>query len=268
MTKFFSKNNNLIPSIGLGTWDLRGNVGEKVIEEAIDVGYRHIDTAQMYENEFDVGDGVKQSGVDREDVFITTKLSSTNMNMGQAVESFENSLRKLQTEYVDLLLLHSPPNNPLEVLGELVKLKDQGKILSIGLSNFYGDTLDKVLDEFGAHIITNQIEVHPYVDTKGADKEMWGKDMFVTAYSPLARGRVLEEDVISELAEKYNKTNAQIVLNWLLQKGDLVVIPKSSSVKRLEQNFDVFDFELDSDDVNKIDQLPKDGRIVSGDWLS
>lgn len=266
--KYITVQNIQVPTIGLGTWRLYGKECSHIVTEALEMGYRHIDTAQMYENEFDVGDGVKNASVDRDDVFITTKLSSLNMNMGQGLESFENSLRKLQTDYVDLLLMHSPPEQPLDIIEQMLSLKQQGKVKAIGMSNFYGDTLNLALKEFDNELITNQIEVHPFVDTKGTPEQLWSHNMFVTAYSPLARGRVLKDGVITSLAEKYQKTNAQIVLRWLLQKGDLVVIPKSSSVKRLEQNFDVYDFELNEDDILDLNDLPKDGRIVTGDWLN
>lgn len=256
-----------IPTLGLGTWRLYGSECTNVVLEALDMGYRHLDTAQYYENEFQVGDALKQTSVEREDIFLATKVSAPNMNFGHAVQSVENSLRRLQTDYVDLLLLHAPPSAPSEkVLQDLMILKESGKVKSLGISNYYGDLFNHVAEQFD--LVTNQIEWSPYVDVHDIRQPILDAGMCLTAYCPLARGKILEDSVISNIARKHDRTNAQVTLRWLIQHEQTVVIPKSASIQRLKENLEIFNFALDEQDMQAIKALPKDGRIINGDWLS
>lgn len=259
--------NMQIPTLGLGTWRLYGSECTNIVLEALDMGYRHLDTAQYYENEFQVGDAIKQTSVSRDNIFLATKISAPNMNFGHAVQSVENSLRRLQTDYLDLLLLHAPPSVPSEeVLQDLVKLKDVGKVRALGISNYYGDLFNHITQKFD--LVTNQIEWSPYVDVQCIRQSVLDAGMCLTAYCPLARGEVLKDAVISDIANKHGKTNAQITLRWLIQHEQTIVIPKSASTQRLRENLEIFNFTLDEQDMQAITLLPKNGRIINGDWLS
>lgn len=244
-----------VPRIGLGTWQLNGSLGRKVINEAFELGYRHIDTAEMYGNEQAVGEAVKDSGLDRKQIFITTKVWRTNLQPKQARQSAEQSLKKLGMDYVDLLLIHWPNDAvPLEkTLHELFLLKEEGKTKQVGVSNFPVPLLERALAI--GDIFCNQVEYNPFVSQKRLLDYMSDKDILFTAYSPLARGMGKGNHILSAIAEVHNKTSAQIALRWLVQHHNVAAIPKTSDSEHLKQNLDVFNFELSKEEIQQITSI-------------
>ena len=250
--KILSVHNTQIPALGLGTYKLAGREGEKQIERALQLGYRHIDTAEMYGNEEEVGKAVKNSGIKREDIFITTKVWPSNFSKNKFVAGVEESLRKLKIDTIDLLLLHWPGNDEVNKLAaELLNdcLHKQYTKLA-GVSNFNIQQLQAA--QKIVPVSCNQVEYSPYNNNKALLKYMQQHNMFLTAYSPLARGAVLQQPVIKKLAGTYNKSGAQIVLRWLLQQQNVAAIPKAGSEKHSLQNLEVFDFELSEDDMQQV----------------
>ena len=241
-----------VPSLGLGTWRLSGQECVRAVERALDLGYRHIDTAQMYANEGEVGRGIRNSGVDREDIFLVTKVRTSSFSHDDVIRSTRGSLKKLQTEHVDLLLMHWPnPSVPLEeTLGAMRELQEEGSVRYIGVSNFPPSMVAEAAQH--ATIFCNQVEYHPY---KAQDKllEQAGEmDYLLTAYSPVARGRVLNDRTLQEIGQAHGKTPAQVTLRWLIQQEKVAAIPKASSEDHLESNLDVFDFELSEEEMVRI----------------
>jgi 2,5-diketo-D-gluconate reductase B len=259
-------NGKKIPALGFGTWDLRDSSCVTGVETAIKIGYRHIDTAQIYENEAEVGAGIKASGVKRDDIFLTTKIWVTNLKEGDLQKSLDISLKKLQTDHVDLLLIHWPITDiPFaEQLKTLQSVQKDGRTSSIGVSNFTVAQMKEVTEKIGAKILTNQVEYHPYLAQQPVLDYIRANDMFLTAYSPLARGKVSNDPVITKIAQKYNKTNGQVTLRWLVQQEGVAAIPKSSSEKHIRENFEIFDFKLDDSEMKQIAALARpDGRLVN-----
>jgi 2,5-diketo-D-gluconate reductase B len=259
-------NGKKIPALGFGTWDLRDSSCVTGVETAIKIGYRHIDTAQIYENEAEVGAGIKASGVKRDDIFLTTKIWVTNLKEGDLQKSLDISLKKLQTDHVDLLLIHWPIMDiPFaEQLKTLQSVQKDGRTSSIGVSNFTVAQMKEVTEKIGAKILTNQVEYHPYLAQQPVLDYIRANDMFLTAYSPLARGKVSNDPVITKIAQKYNKTNGQVTLRWLVQQEGVAAIPKSSSEKHIRENFEIFDFKLDDSEMKQIAALARpDGRLVN-----
>lgn len=257
-----------VPEIGLGTHRLIGTEGEKSVRTALNLGYRHIDTSQMYKNEREIGQAIQRSHVKREELFITTKVWHTNLEKDDVLKTTENSLRELDTPYIDLLLIHWPnPEYDVEkTLEAFLSLRDQGKALNIGVSNFPMKELKEVNEELGAPIFCNQVEYHPFLGQFDLLDYAAEHDIMVTAYSPLAQGKVMKDDLLKELGEKYGKTPAQIALRWLIEQEQVVCIPKASSREHLEQNIDIYDFTLDDDDFYAIDDLDKSHRIIDPDF--
>jgi 2,5-diketo-D-gluconate reductase B len=242
----------VIPAIGLGTYEIKGPEAISLFTSALDIGYRHIDTAQLYDNEKEVGAAIRQSAVPRSDIFLTTKVWPTRLSKDDFLPSVEDSLRKLQTDYVDLLLIHWPNADiPLsETIPELIKAKEQGKARHVGVSNFPIDLLARAMG-LGAPIICNQVEYHPYIDQSVLKGWMDHNDILLTAYSPLAQARVFRDQQLQDYAKALNKSIAQIVLRWLLDQQNVMAIPKSSNVDRLQANLEIFDFEL-PEEVTKV----------------
>lgn len=263
--KFKEAQGTKIPEVGLGTYKLYGRECRKTVSQAIEIGYRHIDTAQMYKNEKEVGDAIYSSSVDREELFVTTKLWHTNLEHDDVLQTVEDSLRQLRSHYVDLLLIHWPNSQyPLEqTLEAMLVLKDQGKAMNIGISNFPLGLTQKVVEEMRIPIFTNQVEFHPFLDQLDLLDYTYDNDFLITAYSPLAQGKVLENDLLNEIAEEHGKTPAQVSLRWLIEQENVVTIPKASSEDHLKQNIDIFDFELTDDQFEKIDNLEKNRRLVN-----
>ncbi len=257
-----------IPRVGLGTWKLNGKECADLVSKALDMGYRHIDTAEAYGNEKDIGKALKRSSVNRKDLFITSKVWTLDgLDYEKVIRSCNKSLKNLGLDYLDLYLLHWPIRslNWEDIFRALKDLQDKGRIKSIGVSNFNINHLKDlffILDKFNLKVVINQVEFHPMLYQKRLLNFCKKNQIEVTAYSPLARGKMVDNDIVKRFSEKYAKTEGQIVLRWALQK-DVVVIPKSSSEKHLRENISLFDFELSEGDEVKIDELNKGHREVN-----
>ncbi len=254
-----------IPLIGLGTWDLRGKSCARMVEEAIGLGYRHIDTAAMYRNEAEVGEGLRASGIGRDEVFITTKVWSSNLHARDFERSARDSLANLKLPYVDLLLIHWPNSSvPLkETVGALCKMKRDGVARHVGVSNFTPQLIEEAVRLSTEPLVNNQIECHPYFDQTKTIAASHKHGLSVTAYSPIARGRVTGDAVLARVGNQHGKTAAQVCLRYLVQQ-DIVVIPKTSQPARLKENFAIFDFKLAPGEMKQIAQLASPhGNIVS-----
>jgi len=259
-----ASNGARIPLIGLGTWDLRGKVCARMVEEAIRLGYRHIDTAAMYGNEAAVGEGLRASGVARDEVFITTKVWQSDLRARDFERSTKDSLAKLKLPSVDLLLIHWPNSNiPLkETIGALCKMKREGLARHIGVSNFTVQLIEDAVKLTTEPLVNNQIECHPYLDQSKIIAASRKAGLAVTAYSPIARGQVKGDAVLMRIGKAYGKTAAQVCLRYLVQH-DVIVIPRTSRPKRLKENFAIFDFKLSSAEMTEIAGLANPrGRIV------
>ena len=251
-----------VPALGLGTWDLRGEDGAQAVQHALTIGYRHLDTAQGYDNEAEVGRGIKASGLPRDNLFVTTKVKPENFARDKVVSSTHESLQKLGTDYVDLLLLHWPnPDVDLEeTFAGLLELHDAGAAKHLGVSNFPPSLVETAM-QYGP-VFCNQVEYHPYLNQDKLLAQAEAADYLLTAYSPLAQGKVLEDAVIKAIGVHHDKSVAQIVLRWLLQQDKVAAIPKAASEKHREANFDVFDFELSDDEMKAIFDLARAERLV------
>jgi len=254
-----------IPLIGLGTWDLRGKSCARMVEEALRLGYRHIDTAAMYRNEEAVGEGLRASGVPRDEVFITTKVWSSDLRARDFERSTRESIEKLKVRDVDLLLIHWPNSSvPLkETIGALCKMKREGVARHIGVSNFNVNLVEQALKLSTEPLVNNQIELHPYNDQTRTLAASRKAGLSVTAYSPIARGKVKGDAVLSRIGKAHGKTAAQVGLRYLVQQG-IVVIPKTSRSERLQENAAIFDFKLTAAEMKDVAALASPhGNIVS-----
>ena len=256
-----------IPIIGLGTWALRGRDCARLVERAIRIGYRHIDSAQMYDNEREVGEGVRASGK-RNEVMITTKVQPSLLAPHDLERSVKESLTRLRLETIDLLLIHWPnPRVPLaETLGAMAKMKQAGYTRAIGVSNFTVALLDEANKVSSEPLVCNQIECHPYLDQDKVIAACRKYGMAVVAYSPLARGGAKGDKLLARIGQAHSKSAAQVCLRWLTQQG-IVVIPRTSKVERLEENFAILDFDLSDAEMKEIAGLARrGGRIVDWSW--
>jgi 2,5-diketo-D-gluconate reductase B len=255
-----------IPLLGLGTWELRGRVCARVVEQALRLGYRHIDTAELYENEREVGEGLHASAVKRGDVFVTTKIWPSHFAPPELERAARECLVRLRLSEVDLLLLHWPnPRIPLsETLGALCKVKRDGLARHIGVSNFTVALLEEALQLSSEPLVCDQFECHPFLDQSKLIAACRKNDMAIVAYSPLARGEARKNDVLKRIGAAHQKTATQVCLRFLVQQ-DIVVIPRTSKVERLSENAAIFDFALSESEMDAIAALgSRDGRIV--DW--
>ena len=255
-----------IPLIGLGTWELRGRTCARVVEQALRLGYRHVDTAEIYDNERDVGEGLRASGVNRADVFVTTKIWPSHFAPRAFERAIHDSLVRLRLSEVDLLLLHWPnPQIPLsETLGALCKAKRDGLARHIGVSNFTVALIEEALRIVSEPLVCDQVECHPFLDQSKVIAACRKHGMAVVAYSPIARGGARNDKVLGSIGATHNKTAAQISLRYLVQQ-DIVVIPRTSKLERLSENAALFDFTLSEKDMAEIAALShRDGRVV--DW--
>lgn len=256
-----------IPIVGLGTWMLRGRECARLTEQAIRLGYRHIDTAQMYDNEREVGEGVRASGK-RAQVMVTTKIQPSLLAPRDVERSVKESLAHLRLDHIDLLLIHWPnPRVPLaETLGAMAKLKQEGLVRAIGVSNFTVALLEKANKVSPEPLVCNQIEMHPFLDQSKVVAACKRHGMAVVAYSPIARGGAQDDDVLTRIGKAHGKTAAQVSLCFLVQQG-IVVIPRTGKVERLEENIALFDFVLSEAEMAEIGKLGRrDGRIVDWSW--
>jgi diketogulonate reductase-like aldo/keto reductase len=248
-----------IPALGCGTWQLRGNECTAIVAEALRVGFRHIDTAQGYANEAEVGAGIRESGVPRSEIFLTTKVRPDFASRTKLLRSVEDSLGRLGLDVIDLLLIHWPnPDAPVAEMMEALSLaRRAGLARHIGVSNFTIAMLDEAVRLSPEPIVTDQIEYHPYVDQGRLLHAIRRHGLAITAYCPLALGRVADDPTLRSIGERYGKTPAQVALRWLIQQGDVIAIPKTASAARLRENFGVFDFSLSPDDMAAVDAIPR-----------
>jgi 2,5-diketo-D-gluconate reductase B len=256
-----------VPTLGFGTFQLSGEQAYDGVRTALEVGYRHIDTAQGYDNEREVGRAIADSDVERSEVFLTTKIRPDNAAAGDVRSSTLQSLDALGVEHVDLLLLHWPAEDtaPLEeTLSAMTQLWEGDATRAIGVSNFPSAMLARALEL--APVVTDQVEHHPFLAVDQIRKVLREHDGFVTAYSPLARGEVMDDDTLAAIAEEHDVSPAQVTLRWMLQQGDVVAIPKSANPDRIRSNFDVFGFELSDDELARITALDEGRRLIDPDF--
>lgn len=253
-----------IPALGFGTWELRGSGARRMVERALETGVRHIDTAQGYGNEAEVGEALAASGVARDEVFLTTKVWPDAYP--ELPDAAEGSLQRLGVDRVDLLLLHWPSfrGTTLERTVEALNtVRDRGWTRHIGVSNFTVDLLERAWAASAAPLVTDQVEYHPFLDQTAVLRETRRRGMVLTAYSPLAKGRVVGDETLASVGRRHGKTAAQVSLRWLLQQEGVATIPRTSDPRHLEENLDVLDFELSSEEMERISSLARPGgRIV------
>jgi 2,5-diketo-D-gluconate reductase A len=255
-------NGVVIPQLGFGVYQITPDETKQATLDALEVGYRHIDTAEMYGNEKQVGEAVAASGLDRSEIFVTSKLNNGFHARDAALAAFDGTLEALGFDYLDLFLIHWPlptVSDYVETWKAMQELYESGRIKAIGVSNFQAAHLQRLFDETSIVPAVNQIEVHPYLaqDTLRAFDTAHG--IATEAWSPIAQGKVLDDEVIVAIAEKVGKTPAQVTLRWHIQRGD-IVFPKSVTRSRVEENFDIFDFELADDDIQSITELDRNER--------
>lgn len=255
-----------LPALGLGTWQLTGPTCQQAVTTALTMGYRHIDTAERYGNHPEVGRGIKESGIARNEFFITSKLWMDHLTKDTVRPTFEQFLKDLQTEYLDLLLIHWPNRTVpyQETLSEMQKLKSEGLIKAIGVSNFSIHHLEEALSS-GVEIVTNQVEFHPSLTQPDLKKFCDTHTIVVTAYSPLAQGADLKLPLIQQLAQQYSATPAQVVLAWLRQRN-IIAIPKGSNEEHLKDNFASLNLTLSSSEIESINALNTNNRLINPDW--
>lgn len=254
-----------IPQIGIGVYKVPAEQTDGVVTTALDAGYRHIDTATLYGNEKAVGEGIRRSGVPRDELFVTTKVWDDDHGFDSTLRAFDNSLELLGLDYLDLYLIHWPvPRRDLyvETWHALERLHDEGRVRSIGVSNFHAHHLERLANESDHVPSVNQIEVHPWLPQREDRAYAESHGIATEAWSPLARGRVLDDDTLAGLARKHGVTPAQLVIRWHLQLGN-IVIPKSVTPERIRENIDVFGFELDFEDLAAIAELESGERTGS-----
>ena len=264
LTDVFELNNSVkIPCVGYGTWQTPdGDIAKEAVKEALKIGYRHIDTAAAYGNEKSIGEAIKESGIKREDLFVTSKLWNKCRGYETTIEAFNKTLEDLDLEYLDLYLIHWPANEKqfknwkeinIDTWKAMVELYKEGKIKSIGVSNFRKHHLEPLLD-FDVIPMVNQIEYHPGYMQSDLVEYCKSLGILVEGWSPLGMGRVLENEVLVETANKYSRSVAQICIRWAVQKG-ILPLPKSVTPHRIEENARVFDFEISDEDITKIDNM-------------
>jgi 2,5-diketo-D-gluconate reductase B len=255
-----------VPAVGFGTWLVTGQDATDGVRDALEIGYRQIDTARAYENEREVGRGIADSGVPRDEIFLTTKVPHDDATASEVERDAEQSLERLGVDRLDLLLLHWPnPDVPLEeTLGAMEKVRNQGLTRHIGVSNFPAGLLQRATQL--APIFCNQVEYHPFLDQSRLLELAREREVLVTAYAPLARGQVAEDDTLKRIGDKHGRSAGQVAMRWLLDQPGVSPIPKASSQERRRENLDVFDFTLDDEDREQIARLPKDVRTIDPPW--
>jgi 2,5-diketo-D-gluconate reductase A len=250
-------NGQKVPQLGLGVYKVGQDIGVKLVRHALEVGYRRIDTAALYDNEFEVGAGIRQSTLPREDVFVTTKIWNDRQGFDNATEAIDEALGRLNIEYIDMLLIHWPcpkQNLFVETWHAFEKALVSGKIRGIGVSNFNPNHLDQLIESSSVVPAINQVELHPHLQQAEVRAYNASKGIATEAWSPLARGRINQDATLTEIADRLGKTVSQVILRWHIQLGNLV-IPKTSNPDRLVENLNVFDFELSTADMAAIASL-------------
>ena len=260
-----------IPALGFGTFRMPEDDVLRILPEAIKLGFRHVDTAQIYKNEAAVGEAIELSHVPREEIFLTTKVWVDRYRHDDFIKSVDESLEKLRTDYVDLLLLHWPKSDvPLaERIGALNEVRKAGKVRNIGVSNFNVALMAESVKLSEAPIATNQIEYHPYIDQTKVIEAARKDGISITAYYLMADGKVPSDPVLKDIASQHNKTAAQVALRWAVQQDGVIALSKTATESRLKENFDIFDFDLSDAEMQAIHALAKaDGRIVNPGHLA
>jgi 2,5-diketo-D-gluconate reductase A len=252
---------NQIPQLGFGVFQIDPSETAEAVTRALETGYRHIDTAEMYGNEREVGEGIRQSGIDRADVFVTSKLNNSFHEPDAARRAFDSTLEALGFDHVDLFLIHWPlptlyDGDYVSTWQTLEEFKNDGRARSIGLSNFQVEHLERLAAETDAIPAVNQIELHPYFQNREVRAYDDEHEIATEAWSPIAQGEVLDDRAIGEIAERVDRTPAQVVLRWHIQRGN-IVFPKSVTPERIRENFEIFDFELEDSELERIDELDR-----------
>ena|SRR5829696_2109439 len=257
MTEYKTIKGEKVPSLGLGTYRLTGEACARAVERALSMGYRHVDTAQMYGNEAEVGRGIEGSGVGRAEIFLTTKVWPSDFAHDRVIRKTRESLKKLRTDYIDLLLMHWPGDGvPLEeTLGAMLELQREGGVRHIGVSNFFPSLVEEATAH--AEVFCNQVQYHPYRGQEELLGQAQKMDYLLTAYTPLSRGGVQDDATLREIGDSHGKTATQAALRWLLQQDKVSPIPKATSEEHLEENLDVFDFELSEEEMSRISSLSR-----------
>ncbi len=254
---------NTIPQLGFGVWQVSNDEVTGAVVTAIEAGYRSIDTAQGYDNEEGVGKAIREAGVPREKLFVTSKLRTKDQGYDNTLRSLDGTLQRLGLDYLDMFLIHWPVpahDRYSDTWRAFVQAQKDGKFGSFGVSNFLPEHLDRIINDHGVKPAVNQIELHPYYQQRDVRDVHERLDIKIESYSPLGSGAVLKDETIGEIARKYGKEPAQIMIRWHLQQG-FIVIPKSTHAKRIRSNFDVFGFELDEEDMDRIAKLDRpDGK--------
>lgn len=255
-----------IPKIGLGTWQIHGDECAEAVRDALELGYRHIDTARAYDNERYIARGLAESGVERDEVWLTTKVWMDDLTRDRVHASVENSLLDLRTDYLDLVLIHWPSSDvPLEeTLAEMTRLRDRGRIRHLGVSNFPAGMLERALEL--APILCDQVEYHPTLGQERLLALAAERDIVIGAYAPFAHGEIHDDPVLAEIGAAHGKSAGQAALRWLIDQDRVVAIPKAASHENRAANLEIFDFELSAAERERIDALPKDRRHFDTSW--
>ncbi len=261
--KYYSSADLKIPKLGMGTWQLEGFNCSDIVAKGLDMGYRLIDTAQIYHNEEYVGEGIERSGIDRSEIFLVNKVWRENLSREDVINSTRESLDKLKTDYVDLMLIHWPNDSIAldETLMGMEELLNEGMVQNFGVSNFPLALLDQT-EEIAPDFVCNQVEYHPFLSQEPILEWLKKNNKFMMAYSPLARGQVFKDEVIQKIAHKHAVSEAQVVLAWLIEKESIVAIPKASSEDHLMRNLESLLIKLDKEDLEKIESLKYYNRRV------
>jgi 2,5-diketo-D-gluconate reductase B len=256
-----------MPQLGLGTWELTGAQCEEVVATAIGLGYRHIDTAGAYANHREVGAGISHAGVPRDQLYVTTKIPLGKQTRSQVLSQADAFLKQLNLEYVDLLLIHWPNRHVpfAETLGAMAELVKKEVVRSVGISNFNARIMAEAVESSPVPVVTNQVEFHPLLYQRDLLATCRDLNMVLTAYAPLARGHVLRNTTLQEIAAAHNVTAAEVSIAWILAK-DAVAIPKASSREHLQANLKAADLVLSGQDISRIDALAANQRLVDGPW--
>lgn len=261
-TEIMLDNGVEIPQIGFGTYKTRPNEARQAIETALDAGYTHIDTAAVYGNEAEIGETINDSDIDRDNLFITTKVWNVDQGYDSTLKAFEDSLNRLKTDYVDLYLIHWPVKSlRKDTWKALIKIYEDGLARSIGVSNYTIQHLEELIKESSINPVINQVEMSPFLYQKKLTDYCDSHNIKIEAYSPLTRTHKFGNKILVDLSEKYNKSQAQILIRWSLQKG-YIVLPKSSTPERIRENIDVYNFNISDDDMQKLDSLDENYRVA------
>ena len=246
-----------IPILGIGTWQMHGRTCRDSVRKALDLGYRHVDTAQMYRNEEEVGAAIRESDVPRDAIFLTTKVVQSNLAPEKVISSTHASLGRLNSDYIDLLLIHWPSATvPIpETIGAMNRLQDEGIVKHVGVSNFSVPEIQEAIKASDTPVVTNQVEYYPGGSQDRVLDYCQQNDIMLTAYSPLGKGRVMGNRTLKNISKKYGKSEAQVALRWLIQQPNVSAIPKASTQDHIRENMEIFDFELSEEEMETIASL-------------